>query len=167
MIPIQVSNDLNWYIDLLRNDGKCCQVWERWSGKLYEAGILWEERRSWSEWETLFLSSRELSEFRWTPQDWKRKGEIISKTLRVDLNKEEPWKYWHQMVHAANYAKRRKQKWEQWGTVLEECGVDAFLPAIPENLDSNSYVALTEKLFLGEISGCTVYQRPYGYAAEQ
>lgn len=148
MIPVQVSNDLSWYLDLLRNDGKCCQSWKGWSGKLYEAGIFWEERRSWSEWEMLFLSNREVRKFCWKPQTWKRNGEMISDTLQVDLNQKEMWKFWHQMVHAAKYAEKRKQKWSEWGEVLEKCGVGTLLPAVPENLDSNSKVALTEKLFV-------------------
>lgn len=149
MIPVKVpNNDLSWYLSLLRNDGACCPSWKSWSGKLYDEGVSWQERRSWREWKKLFLGSSEIRRFCWVPQTWERYEKMISKTQGVDLNRAEPWKYWHQAVHAARRAKKRREKWSRWGKALKGCGLDALLPDVPEALDSDPDVALTEKLFL-------------------
>lgn len=149
MIPVPVpGNDLSWYLDLLRNDGMCCTSWKSWSGRLHEKGVFWEERKSWSEWKKLFLTSSGIAAFCWKPQTWERHEKLLAKTPGLDLNRAEPWKYWHQAVHAAQYRDRRREKWKKWGEKLKSCGLEALLPDVPETLDSDPDVALTEKLFL-------------------
>ena len=148
MIPVRVSNDLTWYLETLKDDGVCCKRWRVWSSKLYEAGIFWEERKSWTEWKNLFLSSSDTSKFCWKPRTWEQHEDKMVQTLHIDLLKRETWKYWHQKVHAAYYVEGCKAKWADWGRTLKECGICQFLSDVPEDIDSNSDIAWTEKLLL-------------------
>ena len=144
MIPVRVQRDLTWYLDLLRNDGLCCATWKKWSGKLYKAGISCDDQRNWSQWKDLFLSNAETQKFCWKEQTWER----YENALQVNISKQETWKYWHQRVHVVNYDAQRKKKWGEWGKTLKKCGFGQFLPAVPEKVDNNPDIALTEKLFL-------------------
>ena len=144
MIPVRVQRDLTWYLDLLRNDGLCCATWSKWSGKLYKAGISCHDQKSWSQWKDLFLSNAEIQKFCWDKSTWEKYESI----LQVDINRQETWKYWHQRVHAASYDAKRKKKWREWGKILKGCGFEQFLPAVPEKVDNDPDIALTEKLFV-------------------
>lgn len=144
MIPVRVQKDLTWYLDLLRSDGVCCDAWRKWSGKLYKAGISCYEQRSWNQWKDLFLSNAETQKFCWKELTWERYKNV----LQVNINKQETWKYWHQRVHMANYDAKRKKKWGEWGKTLKKCGFEQFLPAVPEKVDNDPDIALTEKLFV-------------------
>lgn len=144
MIPVRVQRDLTWYLDLLRNDGLCCATWKNWSSKLYKAGISCDDQRTWSQWKNLFLSNAETQKFCWQKSTWEK----YENALQVDFNKQETWKYWHQRAHVANYDEERKRKWGEWGKLLKKCGVGQFLLTVPEKVDIDPDIALTEKLFV-------------------
>ena len=156
MIPVRVQKDLTWYLDLLRNDGLCCEIWKKWSGKLHKAGVSCDEKRSWHEWKDFFLSNAETKECCWGKGTWERYGKL----LQANLDRQETLKYWHQRVHAAKYDARRKRKWGEWGKKLKECGFEQILPDVPEKVDSDPDIALTEKLFVARY---TVVQRVREY----
>lgn len=150
MIPVRVSGDLTWYLEMLKNDGVCCESWRVWSGMLHRAGVFWEERKNWNEWKQLFLSDSEIRKFCWKPRTWERYEKKMVQTLDdVDLFRRMTWKDWHQRAHAAYYVEGCKTKWADWGKTLRECGICQFLFDVPEEVDSDPEdIALTEKLLL-------------------
>jgi len=134
LIPLYNPAGVGWYLELLRQDGRCSVGFTDWSLALYEYGYPYTERRNWAEWKTIML---ETMPDRWKEKTWLLRETQMRRELDVDLGERETWKVWHHRAHRAESSKRRKGLWRSLGEKLKEYG-------FPDELPGQSYSPLDE-----------------------